>query len=53
MLLKGETKFFVCSLRDHSVVMFNFSDMKRRGDEIKIEELHHQFSVKIQEIKEL
>ena len=35
------------------MVKFNFSDMKRRGYEIKIEELHHQSSVKIQEIKEL
>ena len=52
MLLKGETNFFVCSLRHHSVVMFNFPDMKR-GYKIKIEELHHQSLVKIQEIKEL
>ena len=35
------------------MVKFNFSDMKRRRYEIKIEELHHQSSVKIQEIKEL
>ena len=46
MLLRGETNFFVCSLRRYSVLIFNFSDIKR-GYKIKILELHHNSLVKI------
>ena len=35
MLLRRETKFFVRSLRDYSVLIFSFSDIKR-GNKIKI-----------------
>ena len=45
MLLRGETNFFVCSLR-HSVIIFNFSDIKR-GYKIKIQELHPASLVEI------
>ena len=51
MLLKGETNFFVRSLR-HSVFIFDFSDIKRCY-KIKIYELHRKSLVEISEIKEL
>ena len=43
MLLRGETIFFVRSLRHYCVLIFNFSDIKR-GNKIKFQELHHKYS---------
>ena len=43
MLLRGETNFFVRSLRHYSVLIFNFSDIKR-GYKIKIRIVSQVFS---------
>ena len=43
MLLRGETNFFVCSLRHHSVLIFNFSNTNR-GYKIKYKKESLQLS---------
>ena len=46
MLLRGETNFFVHSLRRYFLLIFNFFDI-RCGYKIEIEELHHKSLVNI------